>query len=111
MQSANALLGAVLHFRPGAPSEAFCSALTLPEFSTVVQLAGRVLPVLSTVLLWAVPAVLLAFALVLCLRVPNPIRQAEHFRPSLGKLILCTVALVWSVTSFSGVSTFLYVNF
>lgn len=108
---ANALLGAVFKFIPYLPSQSFCYSMLLPEVSTLIQALGKVLPGVSAVLLRAVPLLLFPLSLGLCLLVPDPIRQAEHFRPTKGKLAVCAVALVWSVVSFSGVTTFLYVNF
>ncbi len=109
--AANALLGAVFKFIPYLPSESFCYSLLLPEVSTLLQALGAVLPGASAVLLRAVPLLLIPLCLGLCLLVPDPIRQAEKLRPTAGRAVLCAVALVWSVVSFSGVTTFLYVNF
>ena len=109
--AANALLGAVFKFIPYLPSEGLCYSLLMPEVSTLLQAVGQAMPALSQVLLRAVPLLILPLSLMLCLAVPNPIRQAEQFRPTRAKWVLCAVALVWSVVSFSGVSTFLYVNF
>lgn len=111
VEVANALLGAVFRFTPYLPSSGFCASLLLPEVSKGLELLGLLLPGGAAVLARALPLLLFPAAVVLCLLVPNPIRQAEQFRPTVWKALVCVAALVWSVVSFSGVSTFLYVNF
>ncbi len=111
VDQANALLGAVFQFTPYLPSAGFCSSLLLPEAAKGLELLGQALPGAAAVLGRALPLLVFPAALALCLLVPNPIRQAEHFRPTPWKAVVCVAALVWSVVSFSGVSTFLYVNF
>ena len=45
------------------------------------------------------------------LALPNPLRQAQDFRPRVWKSLVTVIALVWSVVSLSGVATFIYANF
>lgn len=111
VEAANELLGAVLRFNRYLPSESFCTSLLLPEVSYVLRFVGTFFPALSAFLLRAVPLLIFPASLALCLLVKNPVRQAEEGRWTKGRALLCAVALVWSVVSFSGVTTFLYVNF
>lgn len=55
----------------------------------------------------------LVLALVLSLLPHNAITRTlgERFRPSALQLSISTVLLVWSILSFTGISTFLYFNF
>lgn len=50
-------------------------------------------------------------AALLLLRLPNPVRQGERFRPTAGKAALTVVCVVVSVLLLSGVDTFIYANF
>lgn len=111
LETANALLSAVLKFNFYLPSQSFCTSLLLPEVSAALQFLGGYAPALSAFLLRAVPLLIFPISLALCLLVRNPIRQAEDMRMTKGRAVLCAAALVWSVVSFSGVTTFLYVNF
>ena len=108
---AHALIRAVLNFNFYLPSESFCTSLLLPEVSAALQFLGLYVPTLAVFLRRAIPLLVFPISLLFCLLVKNPIRQAENMRMTKGKAILCAVALVWSVISFSRVTTFLYVNF
>ena len=48
-------------------------------------------------------------AFFIVLNLPNS--KEVEFRPTIGKSIATVVLLVWSVVSFTGISTFLYFNF
>lgn len=41
----------------------------------------------------------------------NAYEKMQEFTPTMGKMIITIILLVWSIFSFSGVSTFLYFNF
>lgn len=53
----------------------------------------------------------LAVCLLLIWAVPNTVQIARKCRLNAGMILLAAVLFVWSVISFSGVSTFLYFNF
>ena len=53
----------------------------------------------------------LAVCLLLIWAVPNAVQIAKKCRLNAGIILLAAVLFVWSVISFSGVSTFLYFNF
>ena len=53
----------------------------------------------------------LAVCLLLIWAVPNAVQIAKKCRLNVGMILLAAVLFVWSVISFSGVSTFLYFNF
>ena len=53
----------------------------------------------------------LAACLLLIWAVPNAVQIAKKCRLNAGMILLAAVLFVWSVISFSGVSTFLYFNF
>lgn len=53
----------------------------------------------------------LAVCLLLIWAVPNAVQIARKCRLNAGMILLAAVLFVWSVISFSGVSTFLYFNF
>ena len=69
----------------------------------IAQPGGRVFTYWAPLLL--VPAGLALLAL------PNPVANAERFRPSVWRAALTAVCLAGSVLLFSGVSTFIYANF
>ena len=53
----------------------------------------------------------LIVCLLLIWAVPNAVQIARKCRLNVGMILLAAVLFVWSVISFSGVSTFLYFNF
>lgn len=104
------LLGGL--FRPGwgLPGQELIASLppsvisnALNYLQPLVQAGGRALVYWAP--LMAFPA---GLALLAC---PNPLVQAERFRPRLWKAVLCVACLVVSVVFFSGVDTFIYANF
>lgn len=99
-------------FRPGwgLPGPELIASLppsvlsnALNYLQPLVQAGGRALVYWAP--LMAFPA---GLALLAC---PNPLAQAERFRPTAWKAALCVVCLVVSVVFFSGVDTFIYANF
>ena len=65
---------------------------------------------LGQVLIYWLPLLSLPGALLL-LACPDPLRQAQHFRPTWWKALLAVAALIWSLVSLVGVETFIYANF
>lgn len=61
----------------------------------------------------AVTIFFLVLALVICLMPRNAFDRTlgERFRPSSLQLVTSSILLVWSILSFTGISTFLYFNF
>ena len=94
----------------GLPSEDFAAALPLEAMSVAFSfIQYSLLPGGMGLVYWLpllfIPA---GMALLAC---PNPLAQAERFRPTVGKAVLTTLCLVGSVLFFSGVATFIYANF
>ena len=56
-------------------------------------------------------AVLLGGGTIIVLWPQNLQNKLENFRPTLWKSIVTVVLIIWSVLSFSGISTFIYSNF
>ena len=52
-----------------------------------------------------------AFALVASIQMKNTDERLACFRPRFSTMVVCAFLLVWSLLSFSGVSSFLYVMF
>ncbi|MDE6588735.1 MAG: hypothetical protein K2K53_00010, partial [Oscillospiraceae bacterium] len=99
-------------FRPGwgLPGPELAASLPLEVMSNALAFfQERWMPGGRALIYWAP---LMAFpaglALLAC---PNPLAQAEHFRPTLAKAALCVLCIVGSVLFFSGVDTFIYANF
>lgn len=75
-----------------------------------VEWLGRHFMEASTdILAMACMILALGGSLLICLKNKNLHEKA--FQPSMAKVFLTSVALVWSVVSLSGISTFLYFNF
>lgn len=107
----NALLAALLAGHFTAPNIGFAVALTMPEVDAVFQFCAMFAPNFTARLTQWVPILMFPLAFGLIAWVPNPVRQMQRFKPTLLKSLVCIVALVWCVVSFSGVSSFVYANF
>lgn len=84
--------------------KAVMDVFVLPEINFVFQLLQTSKP------LW-VMLVFLAFAMFAILGMKNTNERMNRFKPSLPMSLVTAVLLVWSILSFGGVSTFLYINF
>lgn len=92
------------------PSAEFADALLLPEFKALATFADLAGWATQGVFYYALPLLSLPMGMAL-LALPNPLRQAQSFRPRAWKALVVVIALVWSVISLSGVDTFIYANF
>lgn len=92
------------------PSPEFADALLLPEFEALATFAKQAGVGALGVFYYWLP--LLSFPVGMALlTLPNPLRQAQNFRPGVWKVLAVVAVLVWSVISLSGVDTFIYANF
>lgn len=92
------------------PSPEFADALLLPEFEALAALANLLGVGSQGMFYYVLPLLSLPAGMAL-LALPNPLRQAESFRPRVWKALCVVAVLVWSVVSLSGVDTFIYANF
>ncbi len=103
---AGVFLGKLLACEFGRVNESLTAAFYLPE----CQLLDSLVPFTR-----ACPEFFLlvftAAALFLLFGVKNAYVWMEGFRPTVGRLLVTVVLLVWCICSFSGISTFLYFNF
>lgn len=93
----------------GPVNENILNAFLLPE----IKLLYTHIPQLGF-LEWQPQPLLTLFyggAMALILGPTNAYEHMRTFRPTVGKLLVSVVLIVWCVMSFSGVSTFLYFNF
>lgn len=110
ISQALALLGDMCKGGWAAPSPAFADALLLPEFEALATFANLAGMGTQGMFYYWLPLLSLPVGMAL-LALPNPLRQAQDFRPRAWKALVAVVALVWSVISLSGVATFIYANF
>ena len=110
LEQALALLGGLFQPGWGLPGEEFAAALPLEVLSNALKyLQGLWMPGGQELIYWAPLTVLpLGLALLAC---PNPAVQAERFRPTVWRAVLCVLCIGGSVLFFSGVDTFIYANF
>ncbi len=92
------------------PSPEFADALLLPEFEALATFANLAGVGTQGIFYYWLPLLCLPAGMAL-LALPNPLRQAQNFRPRAWKALAITITLVWSVISLSGVATFIYANF
>ena len=105
-----ALLGGLFQPNWGLPGPELAAALPLEVLSNALKYLQELwMPGGRALIYWA-PLMLLPAGLAL-LACPNPIAQAEGFRPTAWKAALCVLCLTASVVFFSGVDTFIYANF
>lgn len=107
---AAALLGDMCKGGWALPSPEFADALLLPEFEALATFANLAGVGTQGVFYYWLPLLCLPLGMAL-LALPNPLRQAQKFRPKAWKALVIVIALVWSVISLSGVATFIYANF
>jgi alginate O-acetyltransferase complex protein AlgI len=105
-----ALLGDLVSGGLTCPTAALASALlptAVTQGLTYLQTGLQIVGCLFTY--WVPLAVFPLGMALLCL--PNPVRQAERFRPTLWRGVLTALCLAVSVVFLSGVETFIYANF
>ena len=105
-----ALLGGLFRVGWGLPSPAFAGSLLLPEFEALAIFAGLAGIGTEGFFYYWLPLLSIPLGLAL-LALPDPPQQVRRFRPSVWKVLVVVVALVWSVVSLSGTDTFIYANF
>ena len=105
-----ALLGGLFQAGWGLPGPELAAALPLEVLSNALKYLQELWMPGGRVLIYWAPLMLLpaGLALLVC---PNPIVQAEEFRPTGWTAALCVLCLTASVVFFSGVDTFIYANF
>ena len=105
--AAGGLLSAAVSGGAGLPLSALAAGVLDSETTALTTL----LPMLAKQMPGLVLAALLAASLTVSLWPRNTIRRMEDFHPSMWRGAACAGLLVWSVLSFSGVTTFIYSNF
>lgn len=101
------LLSAAVTGGPGLPLEALAAGM----FDSEVTAVSTLLPALAKAMPGLTLAGLFAVGMVIILWPRNVVRQMDTFRPTLVRAVACGILTVWSVLSFSGVTTFIYSNF
>ncbi|HBL40441.1 MAG TPA: membrane-bound O-acyltransferase family protein [Ruminococcaceae bacterium] len=97
--------------RFGAVDSAYLNALFTSEFSFIGKVVTKVLAVDEAKIKAIFAFAFFLFATVASVLFKNTSEQAKRFKPNFWRLAVSCALLVWSVLSFSGVSTFLYFNF
>ena len=92
----------------GGVSGELLSQFKLLEFTYIVEHVGALTSLVNQYP-WIYMAIVVVVALVIALTMPNC--HEKEFKPTLPKALGSIVLLVWSIISFSGLSTFLYFNF
>ena len=105
-----ALLGGLFRGGWALPRKEFAAALPLEVLSRALSYLQRVIQPGGRALIYWAPLALLPAGLGL-LALPNPLRQAERFRPTVWRVVLTSACLAGSVLFFAGVDTFIYANF
>lgn len=104
VSEANLFLRQILHLNLAPIQKAAMDVFVLPEFDFIFQLFHTSRPLLLM-------AAFFAFALFAILGMKNTNERMNRFRPSAPLSLVTAVLLVWSILSFGGISTFLYINF
>lgn len=104
VSEANLFLGRILSMSLEPVKKAVMELFVLPEFAFVFQLLHTSKP------LWLMLA-FFAFAMFAILGMKNTNERMNTFKPTFRMSLTTGILLVWSILSFGGVSTFLYINF
>lgn len=91
----------------GPISPELVSAFIIPEFGMMLDLLFSNVEIVSRMLL----VITIVIMILGILTMKNTVEKIEEFRPTNRKIIVTTILLVWSIISFSGVTSFIYVNF
>lgn len=91
----------------GLPLEALAAGV----FDSEATAVSTLLPALAKAMPGLTLAGLFGTGMIVVLWPRNVVRQLDDFRPDLVRAVACGVLLVWSVLSFSNVTTFIYSNF
>ena len=110
LNQALALLGGLFRGSWALPSREFAAALPLKAVSEALIFIQNAAAPRGNLLTYWLPLALLPVGLGL-LALPNPLRRAESFRPTVGRAVLTAVCLTGAVLFFTGVDTFIYANF
>ena len=110
LRQALALIGGLFQSNWGLPSPEFAAALPLEVLSNGLKYLQGLWQADGRALIYWVPLMVFPAGMAL-LACPNPVTQAEHFRPAVWKALLAVLCIVVSVVFFSGVDTFIYANF
>ncbi|MBD5548958.1 MAG: MBOAT family protein [Lachnospiraceae bacterium] len=102
------LLRTICSFRFGRVNWDLASCFNLDEFWYVIKVAGIDSWQYAHYILMAV---IIAAMLALVFLGKNSVEAAKKVKPGVANTIFMAVLFVWSVLSFTGVSSFLYVNF
>ena len=102
------LLKTICSFRFGRINWGLASCFNLDEFWYVIKVAGIDSWQYAHYILMVV---ILVAMLVLVFFCKNAVDAAKRVKPGVVNAVLMAILFVWSVLSFSGVSSFLYVNF
>ena len=105
-----ALLSGLFQPNWGLPGPEFAAYLPLEVLSNVLKYLQETFMPGGRAFIYWVPLLVFPAGLGL-LACPNPLVQAERFRPTAWKAVLCVACIVVSVLFFSGVDTFIYANF
>lgn len=97
--------------RPGRVEKGLAESVYIVETKIVSGILETVGMNLSSVWPAWVLLLLLTVSFVLILRRKNSYDEMKRFKPTLPRMIFAWIMLVWSILSFSGVSTFLYFDF
>lgn len=108
---ANQMILKIFSFDFGAIGEAFTASIKTAEYAFVERILSMFVPSLSSIFGYALLVALFGFAVFASAKMKNTNERLESFKPSVGRMLLSCVLVVWSIVSLSGVSTFLYFNF
>lgn len=108
--TALALLGDIAAGGISLPSAGLAAVLPLGAMSSVLAALQNLLMPGGRAFIYWVPLLLFPAGLLLLL-MPNPVRQAQAFRPTGWKAALCAACLAAGTLFLSGVETFIYANF
>lgn len=108
---ANQMVKTIFSFNFGSVNPELINTFMTAEFSAISWILGKVSSVLAGGFSYVLFAAFFIFALVASTKLKNTNERLQTFKPNAISAAVSVVLLIWSVISFSGVSTFLYFNF
>ncbi len=83
------------------------SAFILPEISVIIEILFNNISLSNMIFMMLTFLVVFVCTIVM----PNVNEKLALFKPNLLKALFCAIIFVWCIVSFSGVTSFIYVNF
>lgn len=107
MADAIYMIKLIINGNYGGVSGEIVNAFILPEVSALLEICNFGIATINTLIM----NIILFSLLFICVQAKNVMELLDKFKYSTKVAFICAVLLTWSILSFTGIPTFIYVNF